>query len=153
VAAVFASFFLLATSCSGDTGTSSGGDSTGRSSVHGESTVTSPLAEQETTSRGAPEATLGPERASPAVVLRLEGNPGTTFSGICSVGSNESVLSGRIPKRYAFDPRDQRLSCRIEKRDEAGGNLRVILVAGGTTRSVQQTNTRGGVINVSYAGS
>ena len=89
---------------------------------------------------------------SPAVSLRLEGDPGTTFSGICNVGGKESVLSGRIPKRYAFDPRGQRLSCRIEKRDSGGGNLKVILIAGDTTRSVQQTNTRGSVVNVSYYG-
>ncbi|HEY0128390.1 MAG TPA: hypothetical protein VGB40_04420, partial [Rubrobacteraceae bacterium] len=63
-----------------------------------------------------------------------------------------SILSGRIPKRYAFDPRRQRLSCRIQKRDPGGGNLKVILVAGDTTRSVQQTNAPGGVVNVSYYG-
>ena len=72
------------------------------------------------------------------------------FPGICA-GGKESILSGRIPKRYAFDPRGQRLSCRIEKQD-AGGDLKVILIAGDTTRSVQQTNTRGSVINVSYTG-
>ena len=75
-----------------------------------------------------------------------------TFSGICAAGGKESVLSGRIPKRYAFDPRGRRLSCRIEKQDSGGGDLKVILVAGDTTRSVQQTNTRGSVINIFYAG-
>jgi hypothetical protein len=100
----------------------------------------------------APQATLGEAPDSPAVSLRLEGDPGTTFSGICNVGGKESVLSGRIPKHYAFNPRGQRLSCRIEKRDSGGGNLKVILIAGNTTRSVQQTNTRGSVVNVSYYG-
>jgi hypothetical protein len=152
-AAVLAFFSLLVASCSGDTGSSSGGgDSTEGSSVPEESTVTPPPRKPETTGEEIPEATLGPERASPAVLLRLEGDRGTTFSGICTVGGKESVLSGRIPKRYAFDLRGQRLSCRIEKRDPGRGSLRVILISGDTTRSVQQTNTRGGVINVSYAG-
>ena len=152
MAAVFAFFSLLIASCSGDTGTSGGGgDTSGGSDDHEESTVTPPQ-KPETTEEAPPEATLGPGPASPAVLLRLEGDPGTTFSGICVVGGKESVLSGRIPKRYAFDPRGQRLSCRIEKRDARGGNLRVILIAGDTTRSVQQTNTRGGVINISYDG-
>jgi hypothetical protein len=147
-------FSLLIASCSGDTGTSSGGgESTRGSGGHEESTATSPPRKPETTEGAPPEATLGPGPASPAVLLRLEGDPGTTFSGICAVGGEESVLSGRIPKRYAFDPREQRLSCRIEKRDPRGGDLRVIVIAGDTTRSVQQTNTRGGVINISYDGS
>jgi hypothetical protein len=153
LATIFFSSLLIA-SCSGDTGTSSGGgESTGGSGAHEESTAISPPRNPETTEGALPEATLGPGPASQAVLLRFEGDPGTTFSGICAVGGEESVLSGRIPKRYAFDPRGQRLSCRIEKRDPRSGDLRVILIAGDTTRSVQQTNTRGGVINISYKGS
>jgi hypothetical protein len=89
---------------------------------------------------------------SPGIMLRLEGDPKTTFSGICTVGGREDVLSGRVPKRYAFDPKGQKLSCRIQKQDSGRGSLKVILTANDTTRSVQQTNTRGGVIHISYAG-
>jgi hypothetical protein len=46
----------------------------------------------------------------------------------------------------------QQLSCRIEKRDNKKGDLKVVLAAGETTRSVQQTNTPGGAIKVSYKG-
>jgi hypothetical protein len=153
VAVVLAYSSLLASSCSGGTDASGGGrDPAMGSSTHAERAVTSSTQKPETKKDTLPEATLGPERASPAVLLRLEGDPGTTFSGICTVGGNESVLSGRIPKRYAFDPRGQRLSCRIEKRDSGGGNLRVILMSGNTTHSVQQTNTRGSAVKVSYAG-
>ena len=155
VAASLVFFSLLVGGCSGDTG--SQGDSTssrGRADGFEEGTLVSSSKAPETTREAPPpEATLGPQPNSPAVLLRLEGDPGTTFSGICVVGSNQSVLSGRIPKHYAFDPRGRRLSCRIEKRDPGGGDLKVILVAGDTTRSVQQTHTRGNVINVSYAGS
>jgi hypothetical protein len=147
-------FSVLVGGCSDDT--RSQGDGTGprgRAGGFEEGTLVSSSKAPETTREAPPpEATLGPQPDSPAVVLRLEGDPGTSFSGICIVGSKRSVLSGRIPKRYAFDPRGRRLSCRIEKRDPGRGDLKVILVAGDTTRSVQQTDTRGSVINVSYAG-
>jgi hypothetical protein len=152
VAASLVFLSLLIASCSSDTGSQSTGP-TSKSDGFEEGTLVSSSRGPETTAEAPPpEATLGPELDSPAVLLRLEGDPGTTFFGICVVGSKQSVLSGRIPKRYAFDPRGRKLSCRIEKRDPGRGDLKVILVAGDTTRSVQQTDTRGDVINVSYAG-
>ena len=152
VAASLVFLSLLIASCSSDTGSQSTGP-TRKSDGFEEGTLVSSSRAPETTREAPPpEATLGPQPDSPAVVLRLEGDPGTRFSGICVVGSKQSVLSGRIPKRYAFDPRGRKLSCRIEKRDPGRGDLKVILVAGDTTRSVQQTDTRGSVINVSYAG-
>ena len=152
-AAVLTFLYLLAISCSDETSTSGGGrDTTGHSEDREESTPGEETTRSETTGEASlPEAILGPAPDAPAVVLNLEGDPGTTFSGICAVGGKESILSGKIPKRYAFDPRGQRLSCRIEKQD-AGGALKVIVIAGDTTRSVQQTNTRGSVIKVSYSG-
>ncbi len=100
-----------------------------------------------------PEVTLGGDPGGgPNVVIRLEGAPETTFSGLCSVGAAQKVLSGQVPQRFEFDPRGQRLSCRIEKRDNEKGDLKVVLAAGETTRSVQQTNTPGGVIKVAYKG-
>ncbi len=105
----------------------------------------------ETTAEGPPRITLGEEPGgNPQVVLRLEGGPRTTFSGLCSVGGRQSGLGGRVPKRFTFDPGRQELSCRIEKRDEGRGALRIVLIAGDTTRSVQQTNSPGGTINVTY---
>jgi hypothetical protein len=152
VAASLVFLSLLIASCSSDTGSQSTGP-TRKADGFEEGTLVSSSKGPETTAEAPPpEATLGPELDSPAVLLRLEGDPGTTFSGICVVGSNQSVLSGRIPKRYAFDPRGRKLSCRIEKRDPGRGDLKVILVVGDTTRSVQQTDKRGNVINVSYAG-
>jgi hypothetical protein len=141
--------FLLTGACSGDDSGKRPG-SAGRTDGSKEGTLVATKPET-TESAPLPEATLGTERDSPGVVLRLEGDPKTTFSGICAVGGEESVLSGRVPKRYVFDPKGQRLSCRIQKQDSGAGNLKVILIAGDTTRSVQQTNARGGVINLSYA--
>ncbi len=114
---------------------------------------------EETTSRSTtgnsrpPEVTLGDDTGGETgVVIRLEGDPETTFSGLCSVGEDQKVLSGQVPKRFEFDPNGQQLSCRIEKQDDKKGDLKVVLVAGETTRSVQQTNAPGGVIKVSYKG-
>ncbi len=98
-----------------------------------------------------PEVTLGQDPGErPEVVIRLEGAPKTTFTGLCSVGQKQNVLSGQVPERFTFDLAGERLECRIEKRDGADGDLKVVLVAGDTTRSVQQTNAPGGVINLSY---
>jgi hypothetical protein len=116
--------------------------------------TTSPSTRLETTENTSPpEITLGEDpRGKPEVFIRLEGDPKTTFSGLCSVGEERNVLSGQVPKRYAFDLGGRELSCRIEKQDGGTGDLKVVLAAGETTRSVQQTNAPGGVINVSYEG-
>ena len=82
----------------------------------------------------------------------MEGSAKTNGTGHCSVGDEQSVLDGKVPKRFTFDPRGRELSCRIQKRDEGRGALKIILIAGNTTRSVQQTNAPGGTINLSYSG-
>lgn len=106
---------------------------------------------QETTAEGPPKITLGEEPGGdPQVVLRVEGGPRTTFSGLCSVGGRQSGLGGQVPKRFTFDPGRRELSCRIQKRDEGRGALRIVLIAGDSTRSVQQTNSPDGTINVTY---
>jgi hypothetical protein len=114
--------------------------------------TTSPTTMLETTGDSRPpEVTLGDDTGGePEVVIRLEGDPKTTFSGLCSVGSEQKVLIGQVPKRFEFDLKGRQLSCRIEKRDDKTGNLKVVLIAGEATRSVQQTNTPSGVIKVSY---
>jgi hypothetical protein len=116
--------------------------------------TTSPTTMLETTGDSRPpEVTLGDDTGGePEVVIRLEGDPKTTFSGLCSVGSEQKVLIGQVPKRFEFDLKGRQLSCRIEKRDDKTGNLKVVLIAGEATRSVQQTNTPSGVIKVSYEG-
>jgi hypothetical protein len=118
----------------------------------GGGTTPSPQNGQKTTrDLSPPEVTLGQNSGGrPEVVIRLEGDPKTTFTGLCSVGQEQNVLSGRVPKRFTFDLAGERLDCRIEKRDGDEGDLKVVLVARDTTRSVQQTNSPGSIINVSY---
>ena len=119
-----------------------------------EETTSAPTTGLETTAESPPpELTLGDDSGDkPEVSIRLEGDPGTTFTGLCSVGEERNVLSGQVPKRFAFDLKGRQLSCRIEKRDGGTGDLKVLLVAGEATRSVQQANAPGGVIKVSYKG-
>ncbi len=143
---------VMAGACSGDDSSEGSGPPASTTGSEEGTLVSSTTDQEKTDSTSPPEATLGPGPDSPDVVLRLEGDPKTTFSGICTVGGRENVLSGRVPKRYTFDPKGQRLSCRIQKQDPGKGRLKVILTANDTTRSVQQTNTRGGVINISYQG-
>jgi hypothetical protein len=118
-----------------------------------EEPTSAPTTRLETTEDSPPEISLGDDPGGkPDAVIRLEGDTGTMFSGLCSVGEKRSVLSGQVPKRFEFDLKGRQLSCRIEKRDGDTGDLEVILVAGDSTRSVQQTNAPGGVIEVSYEG-
>ena len=155
VVALLVILSLASWACSGDPGRETGGGSTQSSSNIEEGTLasTKTVQEETTASSPLPEATLGAGPDSPNVVLRLEGDPKTTFSGLCTVGGEESVLSGRVPKRYAFDLDGKKLSCRIQKQDSGNGDLKVILTAGDTTRSVQQTSARDVFINISYQGS
>ncbi len=153
--AVLLAILLVCGACSGEEGGNTGQpnrDAAERSpaGVTRPSTTTAP----ETTARDEPpEITLGEEPGGePEAVLRLEGGPRTTFSGLCTVGGQESVLSGQVPKRFTFDLNGEGLSCRIEKRDSGRGALKAVLVAGNTTRSVQQTNSPGATMNISYRG-
>lgn len=115
------------------------------------STTPEATGEETTAAQG---GTLGPSAMeAPEAVLRLEGDGGTRFSGICDVGGAENVLSGQVPKRFTFADLDgAELSCRIQKQDGRNGVLRIILLSGDTTRSVQQTNSPGGTIEVSFNG-
>lgn len=153
VALLFAVVLLGA--CSGETGQNGGGPGRdpGRDEREPQGETEPSTPGPETTAEGPPKITLGEEPGGqPEVVLRLEGGPKTTFSGLCSVGDEQSVLDGKVPKRFTFDPRGRELSCRIQKRDDGRGALKIILIAGDTTRSVQQTNAPGGTINLSFSG-
>ncbi len=148
-AALLFALILLLAACSEKTG-QKGGDPNRREVPR---TAATPPATTgpESTAEGPPKITLGEEPGgAPQVVLRLEGSPNTTFSGLCSVGGQQNVLGGKVPKRFTFDPGGRELSCRIQKRDDNRGALKIILIAGDTTRSVQQTNSPGSTINVTY---
>ena len=154
-AALLAATLVLA-GCTKETSTNvSTGGPTGASPEPTPSASASPTTSMETTRETTAETgTLegGPDDA-PDVVLRVEGDSGVTFSGLCEIGTEDAVLDGgEVPERYIFTTRGKLLSCKIQKRDSGDGDLKVTLLTEGSTHSVQQINSPDGVINVSYRG-
>ena len=86
------------------------------------------------------------------VTLKIEGSPGTEFSGTCIVGGEEKKVSGRVPKRFIYELDGQRLECEIRKQSSNSGEMKVEFSAGGHSNSVQQTSTQGGSITLRYDG-
>lgn len=145
---------LLSAACSSDETDKASNAALEASGIETTGGFTEPTMSSGTTeSMTPPEGTINPSNGEPDAVLRLEGASGTRFSGVCKVGAEASLIEGRVPKRFGYDLDGERLTCRIQKRDSGAGALKVILTAGGDTRSVQQTNSRGGEISISYRSS
>lgn len=90
----------------------------------------------------------GGEEGPRKVTLKITGDRGTEFSGACSVGGTESSLDGRVPERYVFEPRGERLGC--ELRTE-GGSLGIVLTDGASVHSEQQTTAGESTVKFTYA--
>ena len=90
--------------------------------------------------------------SSGEVTLNIEGSPGTEFSGTCIIGGKEEKVSGRVPKRFIYEPDGQRLECEISKQSSNSGEMKVEFSAGDDANSVQQTSTQGGSITLRYDG-
>jgi hypothetical protein len=87
------------------------------------------------------------------VTLKIEGSPGTDFSGMCIIGGKEEKkISGSVPKRFIYELDGQPLECEISKQSSNSGEMEVEFSAGGHTNSVQQTSTQGGSIALRYDG-
>ena len=87
------------------------------------------------------------------VTLKIEGSPGTEFSGTCLIGGKEEKkLSGRVPKRFIYELDGQPLECEISKQSSNSGEMKVVFSAGGHSNSVQQTGIQGGSITLRYDG-
>jgi hypothetical protein len=87
------------------------------------------------------------------VTLKIEGSPGTEFSGTCLIGGKEEKkLSGRVPKRFIYELDGQPLECEISKQSSNSGEMKVVFSAGGHSNSVQQTGIQGGSIALRYDG-
>jgi hypothetical protein len=85
------------------------------------------------------------------VTLKIEGSPGTEFSGTCIVGGKEEKkVNGRVPKRFIYELDGQRLECEIRKQSSNSGEMKVEFSARGETNSVQQTSTQGGSLTLRY---
>lgn len=97
---------------------------------------------------GARENYAGAVREGRAV-LRVVGEPGTGFSGACTVGGEErEELAGEVPGRFAYDLDGGELGCEIS--NESGGRMRVVFVAG-QSRVEQQTSAEGAKMQFRYS--
>lgn len=88
------------------------------------------------------------ERAREAT-LKIEGDPGTGFSGTCTIGDEEREVSGQVPGRFVFKLDGQKLECEIHK--QSTGAMNVVLEADGSS-NVQQTNSRRATVRIVYSG-
>ena len=97
----------------------------------------------------------GADASAPSgeVTLKIEGSPGTEFSGTCIIGGEEEkTVSGRVPKRFIYELDGQPLECEISKQSSNSGQMKVEFSAKDHTNSVQQTSTQGGSITLRYDG-
>lgn len=90
--------------------------------------------------------------SSGEVTLKIEGSPGTEFSGTCVVGGKEEKVSGRVPKRFIYELDGQPLECEISKQSSNSGEMKVEFSAEGHTSTVQQSSIQGGSVTLRYDG-
>lgn len=92
-------------------------------------------------------ASAGDQEDAERAVLRLEGDSGTEFSGVCVVGGDRRQLDGEVPEEFTYDLDGAKLACDIEKR--GSGELRIVLAAG-EDMVVRETNAENAEISLVY---
>jgi hypothetical protein len=81
--------------------------------------------------------------------LKIEGDPGTGFSGTCTIGDEQRKVSGQVPERFVFELDGQKLECEIHKQNT--GAMNIVLDAGGA-ENVQRINSRRATVRLVYSG-
>lgn len=79
--------------------------------------------------------------------LEMNGDSGTEFSGSCTVGDEETEVSGQVPESFSYELDGERLECEISK-ESADGDLEVVFTAGNNVNSVQRIS--GGTLKFTY---
>jgi hypothetical protein len=100
-------------------------------------------------SEGKTEKEVESEDRSRKVTLKVAGDPGTAFFGVCSVGGREKAIEGRVPERYAYELDGGKLECKIRK--DGAGALEVV-VTGEGIHSVQRSNAQEGTVRFAFSG-
>jgi hypothetical protein len=93
----------------------------------------------------------GERRGQEHVTLRLSGEQGVPFSGVCSLGEDRREIAGQTPRSFEFDPKGRDLSCEISKQGTRGGELEIVLNSE-DIRSVQQLGGAEGTVRLTYGG-
>ena len=81
--------------------------------------------------------------------LEIGGDPGTGFSGTCTVGGEEREVSGQVPERFVFELDGRGLGCEISKQSKS--TINVVLEAGGADY-VQRSGARRSAVKIAYSG-
>jgi hypothetical protein len=115
----------------------------------GEATASTDGAKITGNSRGDDGGNTGGEDGPRVVTLEITGDRGTEFSGACSVGGAERALDGRVPERYVFEPRGERLECELQT--EGGGALGIVFADGAGVRSEQRTTAGESTVQFTYS--
>ena len=82
------------------------------------------------------------------VTLKIEGEPGTEYSGMCSVGSEKDELGGRVPQQISYTFAGEKIECEV--RQQSAGALEVVLESG-DDRSEQRISSEGGTIKLAHS--
>lgn len=77
----------------------------------------------------------------------MNGDSGTEFSGFCTVGDEETEVSGQVPESFTYELDGEQLECEISK-ESAEGDLEVVFAAGHNVNSVQRIS--GGTLKYTY---
>ncbi len=80
--------------------------------------------------------------------LEIGGDPGTGFSGTCTVGGEERAFRAQVPERFVYELDGRRLECEIRK--QSVGAMKITLDAGDTDY-VQRTGSRRVTVRIVYS--
>ena len=86
----------------------------------------------------------GPKQAT----LKIEGEPGTEYSGRCVVGGEKDDLGGRVPQQISYAFMGEKIECEV--RQQSAGALRVVLETA-NDRSEQRVSSEGGTIKFAHS--
>ena len=132
----------------GDGAVARAGDAVARAEGGAEARAGEAVAKAENRAESHIEGSGDGERAREAT-LKIEGDPGTGFSGTCTIGDEVREVSGQVPGRFVFKLEGQKLECEIHK--QSTGAMNVVLDADGSD-NVQQTNSRRATVRIVYSG-
>ncbi len=102
-----------------------------------------------TTGQGSTAAGTGRSRN---VRVQVSGAQGLKFGGTCAVGGGQYEVGGQGSKSFTYTVGDgQKLTCRIRKRGNGVGPMKVVVTAKGNNH-VLQTDSRWAMLNFTYSG-
>jgi Putative auto-transporter adhesin, head GIN domain len=97
-----------------------------------------------TEDQGTTKDSNGEKDRGPEATLELQGEPGTGFSGSCTVGDEEpEEISGQVPESFTYRLKERPLKCEISTE----GDIQVDLAVG-SVHSVQRIS--GGTLKLTY---